>query len=615
MPSIKNSTIVIFGGSSGIGYGVADKCLSEGAVVHISSSNPTRITQAVSSLKEKYPEGQVTGHTCDLSLPDVEQGLVKLFEEIGSCDHIVYTAGDALAVRPLKDLDLQFIQKAGHIRFDVPLLVAKLALRVLKPGYTSSLILTGGAVGDRPQPDWAVVAGYAAGLYGMVRGLALDMKPLRVNFVSPGPVKTGLFTDELAEMFAKRTTLGKVGSVEEAAEAVLQLAEEGRLNHFEYHPDRLQDAVQYVINIIKRDFGPDKYHLIPPHGRWQHFEVGGVSRPESLLKQWKSDGANPLEQTRDRWRFTEPDTDIVVGRSEGTALASYNMFVNGDFSTVDSERRDVVMGQALKDFDAATLQRGFQIDEKTNPLVGASSRVELLRALGQSLLNLPEIFGPAGRPGNLVDYLLSQSSTTKEINYETLWTTLQTVLLPVWPSSRTHIDGRPLGDAWPLQVLADDAQGTHQNSKCAHIQPFHKLTQWLAYSLTVPFERLLGVKWTNMDLGTGLPEYRNGGLFVDLGVLTLKPAAEEHGRHNSGSTLPAFEATSDEIVEWRAMTVALLDKLHEQIMNSEVFSGVRLRLAQVLEAGSWKAGRELAAEKRPETRSSPILILGDGTLF
>ncbi|KAH1553806.1 hypothetical protein KXX57_006474 [Aspergillus fumigatus] len=615
MPSIKNSTIVIFGGSSGIGYGVADKCLSEGAVVHISSSNPTRITQAVSSLKEKYPEGQVTGHTCDLSLPDVEQGLVKLFEEIASCDHIVYTAGDALAVRPLKDLDLQFIQKAGHIRFDVPLLVAKLALRVLKPGYTSSLILTGGAVGDRPQPDWAVVAGYAAGLYGMVRGLALDMKPLRVNFVSPGPVKTGLFTDELAEMFAKRTTLGKVGSVEEAAEAVLQLAEEGRLNHFEYHPDRLQDAVQYVINIIKRDFGPDKYHLIPPHGRWQHFEVGGVSRPESLLKQWKSDGANPLEQTRDRWRFTEPDTDIVVGRSEGTALASYNMFVNGDFSTVDSERRDVVMGQALKDFDAATLQRGFQIDEKTNPLVGASSRVELLRALGQSLLNLPEIFGPAGRPGNLVDYLLSQSSTTKEINYETLWTTLQTVLLPVWPSSRTHIDGRPLGDAWPLQVLADDAQVTHQNSKCAHIQPFHKLTQWLAYSLTVPFERLLGVKWTNMDLGTGLPEYRNGGLFVDLGVLTLKPAAEEHGRHNSGSTLPAFEATSDEIVEWRAMTVALLDKLHEQIMNSEVFSGVRLRLAQVLEAGSWKAGRELAAEKRPETRSSPILILGDGTLF
>lgn len=223
MPSIKNSTIVIFGGSSGIGYGVADKCLSEGAVVHISSSNPTRITQAVSSLKEKYPEGQLTGHTCDLSLPDVEQGLVKLFEEIGSCDHIVYTAGDALAVRPLKDLDLQFIQKAGHIRFDVPLLVAKLALRVLKPGYTSSLILTGGAVGDRPQPDWAVVAGYAAGLYGMVRGLALDMKPLRVNFVSPGPVKTGLFTDELAEMFAKRTTLGKVGSVEEAAEAYVYL--------------------------------------------------------------------------------------------------------------------------------------------------------------------------------------------------------------------------------------------------------------------------------------------------------------------------------------------------------------------------------------------------------
>ncbi|KAF4220097.1 hypothetical protein CNMCM6805_000860 [Aspergillus fumigatiaffinis] len=421
-------------------------------------------------------------------------------------------------------------------------------------------------------------------------------------------------------------------AIRERAHRVLQFAEEDRLNHFEYHPDRLQDAVQYVMNIIKRDFGPDKYHLIPPHGRWQHFEVGGINRPENLLQQWKGNGADALEQTRslldlffvsvlldagagDKWRFTEPGTNIVVGRSEGTALASYNMFMNGDFATADSERRDIVMGQALKEFDVATLQRGFQIDEKTNPLVGTCSRVELLRALGRSLLNLPEIFGPAGRPGNLVDYLLSQSPTAKEINYETLWTTLQTVLLPVWPATRTHIDGHPLGDAWPLQVLADDAERRAQKPKCAHIQPFHKLTQWLAYSLTVPFERLLGVKWANMDLGTGLPEYRNGGLFVDLGVLTLKPDAEERGRQNSGSGLPAFEATSDEIVEWRAMTVALLDKLHAHIVDSEELAGVRLSLAQVLEAGSWKAGRELAAEKRPETRSSPILILGDGTLF
>ncbi|RHZ52481.1 hypothetical protein CDV55_103014 [Aspergillus turcosus] len=418
-------------------------------------------------------------------------------------------------------------------------------------------------------------------------------------------------------------------AVRERAHRVLQLAEENRLNHFEYHPDRLQDAVQYVISIIKRDFGPDKYHLIPPHGRWQHFQVGGINRPDNLLQQWKSKGLDALEQTRslldlffvsvlldagagDKWRFTEPGTNIVVGRSEGTALASYNMFLNGDFATADSERRDIVLGQALKDFDAATLQRGFQIDEETNPLVGAFSRVELLRALGRSLLNLPEIFGPAGRPGHLVDYLLSQSPTPTEINYEILWTTLQTVLLPIWPSSRTHIDNHPLGDAWPLQVLADDAEA---KSKCAHIQPFHKLTQWLAYSLTVPFERLLGVKWANMGLGTGLAEYRNGGLFVDLGVLTLKAEVGERGRQSSGEGLPAFEATSDEIVEWRAMTVALLDKLHARIVDSEEFAGVRLSLAQVLEAGSWKAGRELAAEKRPGSRSSPILILGDGTLF
>ncbi|EAW15316.1 URC4/urg3 family protein [Aspergillus clavatus NRRL 1] len=417
-------------------------------------------------------------------------------------------------------------------------------------------------------------------------------------------------------------------AVRERAHRVLQLAEQNRLNHFDYHQDKLETAVQYVINVIKRDFGPDKYSLIPPHGRWQHFEVGGINRPEQLLRQWKN--ADSLEQARglvdlffvsvlldagagDKWRFTEPETQGVFGRSEGIAVASYHMFINGDFAS-NSERKDIVTGQALVDFSSESLERGFQIAEE-NPFVGVPARVELMKALGRSLLNLPEIFGPSGRPGNLVDYLLSKSTTHKELNYDILWDTLQQVLLPIWPASRTHIDGHPIGDAWPLQVLAADATARADTAKCAHIQPFHKLTQWLAYSLTVPFERLLGATWANIERGTGLPEYRNGGLFVDLGVLTLKPEAAERGRANSGERLPAFEATADEIVEWRAMTVALLDRLHSAIAASEELSAQKLSLAQVLEAGSWKAGRELAAEKRPETRSSPILILGDGTLF
>lgn len=130
----------------------------------------------------------------------------------------------------------------------------------------------------------------------------------------------------------------------------------------------------------------------------------------------------------------------------------------------------------------------------------------------------------------------------------------------------------------------------------------------------VPLERLLATTWKNAEIATGLPEYRNGGVFIDMGVLTMKSDALARGCENSKGQLPAFDATSDEIVEWRALTVALLDRVHGAIQKTDL-GPQKLSLPQVLEAGTWKAGRELAAEKRPETRSSPILILGDGTLF
>ena len=118
-----------------------------------------------------------------------------------------------------------------------------------------------------------------------------------------------------------------------------------------------------------------------------------------------------------------------------------------------------------------------------------------------------------------------------------------------------------------------------------------------------------------MDLGTGLPEYRNGDLFVDLDVLSLKPEAMELGKSNTGAEQPGFMADSDVIVEWRAMTVALLDELHDLIKARFAEKGVTLSMAQMLEAGTWKGGRELAAKHRPLTRMSPIVVLGDGTLF
>lgn len=113
---------------------------------------------------------------------------------------------------------------------------------------------------------------------------------------------------------------------------------------------------------------------------------------------------------------------------------------------------------------------------------------------------------------------------------------------------------------------------------------------------------------------TALPEYRNGGLFVDLGVLTLKPAALDRGLAAAGGgALPRFGAGDDVVVEWRAMTLVLIDEVYGMVKAR--MDGVELSMAQLLEAGTWKSGREVAGERRPETKSSPILIESDGTVF
>ncbi|CAD0112397.1 unnamed protein product, partial [Aureobasidium uvarum] len=404
-------------------------------------------------------------------------------------------------------------------------------------------------------------------------------------------------------------------AVRERSQIVFAAAQRDELSHFTYHASKLPEAAAFVTSVI---------NAIPPHGRWQHFEVGGVPRIDDLNHQWKLGGCNWKEQARrlidlfvvsvlldagagDKWKFEEPGSGQTYTRSEGIAVASLYMFKAGAFSTTEGCDH---MG--LQRIDEQTLAKGFQITAE-NPMIGVGPRAQLLSRLGDSLLQHSEIFGPEGRPGYLVDYVIKTAdSESKELDYRVFWMTLQKLLIPIWPKDRTQIDGTPIGDAWPLAVLEKQNNGQDSNKT---IQPFHKLTQWLAYSLMVPFVRLGRYSWRNSELGTGLPEYRNGGLFVDLGVLTLKPKALERGQQTSGQELPMFKDSGDEIVEWRALTVALLDEVYNIIKKDMNEKGVQLSMAQMLEAGSWKSGRELAAQRRPETKSSPILIDGDGTLF
>jgi hypothetical protein len=210
--------------------------------------------------------------------------------------------------------------------------------------------------------------------------------------------------------------------------------------------------------------------------------------------------------------------------------------------------------------------------------------------------------------------MLDTTGNSSSLDILALWDILQNLLVPIWPKDRTTVSGTAIGDAWPLSILRNRETKGESKESALYIQPFHKLTQWLTYSLMVPFQRVLGKEWINVESLTALAEYRNGGLFVDFGVLSLKKDALDRGLKASGGNLPLFDAGDDVVVEWRAMTLVLIDILYEQILT-RLDSGVHLTLAQVLEAGTWKSGREIAAQRRPDTKSSPILINSDGTLF
>jgi hypothetical protein len=134
--------------------------------------------------------------------------------------------------------------------------------------------------------------------------------------------------------------------------------------------------------------------------------------------------------------------------------------------------------------------------------------------------------------------------------------------------------------------------------------PFHKLSQWLTYSLLEPLQDL-GLTITDLDQLTGLAEYRNGGLCVDLGLLQPKHA---------DVTAEAHLPSSEMIVEWRSLTIILLDRIADAIRNTLGMNAIDLPLVKVLEGGTWAAGRKIAAELR-DSGVPPIQVKSDGTVF
>jgi len=392
-------------------------------------------------------------------------------------------------------------------------------------------------------------------------------------------------------------------AIRERAGAVLAAGLADELAHFTIDLSRLAEAADFVAAITRERY-PDL--KVPLHSRWRHFDVGGVERLaelERLLARLPVDervrakldltvvsvlldaGAGP------DWRYVEADTGEQYARSEGLAVASFRMFVGGFFSA-DAAAPARVDASALLTITDDDLADALQVS-RPDSLAGLSGRAELLRQLGGALQQAPELFGKhEPRPGRVLDALRERSRAGRVEAADVLRAVL-TGLGPIWPG-RIALGGVNLGDVWRHPAAGGTGDG-------AGLVPLHKLSQWLTYSLIEPLIDA-GLVVGGLDRLTALAEYRNGGLLVDTGVLTPRDPV----------VLDAVHDPDDEvIVEWRALTVALLDRLAPLVR--ERLGARDLSLASILEGGTWAAGRRLADERRGG--AAPIRIESDGTVM
>lgn len=400
--------------------------------------------------------------------------------------------------------------------------------------------------------------------------------------------------------------LRELSTIRERCQQIYQLAQQDRTRYFKLHPEKLDDVVEFVLAVGHESY-PD-LAAVPYHSRWRHFQDFAVRKLEG---KWKCDAAERCRRQLDlatisvlldagsggRYHYSLPSGEVVE-RSEALALASFEMFKYGVFSS-DVALPHRVNSAGLKGLTFAQLCRGFQVSE-SNYLVGLRGRYELLQRLGDALAHHTEFFGAElHRPGNVLDYLLQHATVgadgKQHVSIRELWRAVIIGFESIWPTSRS---GVKRGDVWSYSLLKKP------HEPASDFVPFHKLSQWLTYSLLEPLINY-GLVIDDMHLMTGLAEYRNGGLFVDLGV--LEPSQPSYVKQE-------WDVGSELIVEWRALTVCLLDAVAERMRQKLQLTAEQLPLAKVLQMGTWTAGRKIAAQKRAGG-GAPITIRSDGTVF
>ncbi len=221
--SLAGKRVVILGGSSGIGFEVATQSAAQGASVVIASSGQDKLDRALKRLPD-----DVEGRRLDVT----DEGQVKtFFEEIGEYDHLVYTAGDPLQIKSFEDSDIEQAKGFFNVRYWGAFTAARYGAAGLREG--GSITLSSGSAGARPAKGWMVAASITSASEALARALAVELAPIRVNVVRPGPTRSELWDgsipepEELYRNLGQKLLVGRVGKVSEVASTYVYLMENG----------------------------------------------------------------------------------------------------------------------------------------------------------------------------------------------------------------------------------------------------------------------------------------------------------------------------------------------------------------------------------------------------
>lgn len=397
-------------------------------------------------------------------------------------------------------------------------------------------------------------------------------------------------------------------AVRERCQELFSIAEADELKYFKLNLQNLDAASELVLEEINLNY-PNG--LVPFHSRWRHFEYGEINLWDSFSDSLSQFSAAEIARRRldlaivsvlldagagADWRFNDLQTGLVRGRSEGLAIASIRLIESGVLSRYGKDDPIRVDPSALKALKASDLGQAFQISSN-NPLIGLNERAILLNRLGQAVEENSAIFEFDGvsRPGHIYDHL-AMKQIDGALDAEEILIALLKGIGCIWP------DGE-----WISEVAIGDV-GYHplirRDDVTDRMVPFHKLSQWMAYSLIEPLLDV-GIKVVNLDALTGLAEYRNGGLFIDTKTISLRDAEQAKLTHDVKSSL---------VVEWRGLTVALLDKLAGVVRQQTGKNSDTLPLASVLQGGTWTAGRKIAKQLRADG-APPLILSSCGTIF